>query len=128
MKSLNRVQLIGISPRDVEIKNNGNMRIANFTLATHRKKKDGEEVTSWHRCVAFDYLADYAAECIKKGSKVFVEGSLQYDEYIPKGSEEKREIAKIIVNYIAMTQKAEQKEEITQPYKKSYVMEEELPF
>jgi single-strand DNA-binding protein len=60
--------------------------VANIKVATSRKWKDkqsGEqkEVTEWHRVVFFNIgnykLAEIAAEYLKKGSKIYVEGRLQ---------------------------------------------------
>ena len=60
---------------------NGN-KVANLSLATSESWKDkstGErkEKTEWHRVVIFGSLADIAEKYLKKGSKVYVSGSLQ---------------------------------------------------
>ena len=56
--------------------------VANLTIATSETWKDkqtGEqkEKTEWHRVVMFGRLAEVAGEYLKKGSKVYIEGSLQ---------------------------------------------------
>lgn len=56
--------------------------ITNITIATSESWKDKQtgqqqEKTEWHRVVFFNRLAEIAGEYLKKGSKVYVEGSLQ---------------------------------------------------
>lgn len=56
--------------------------VANITLATSeswRDKATGEqkEKTEWHRVVLFGKLAEVAGEYLRKGSQVYIEGSLQ---------------------------------------------------
>lgn len=83
MASLNQVSLIGNLGKDPEVRTlqNGN-KVANFNVATTEKWKDkasGErkEKTEWHRIVIFGSLTDIADKYLNKGSKVFLQGSLQ---------------------------------------------------
>ena len=84
MSSLNKVALIGNLGNDPEIRsmNNGG-KVATLSIATTEKWKDkqsGEkrEKTEWHRVVIFgDGLVRVAENYLKKGSKVYLEGSLQ---------------------------------------------------
>lgn len=82
--SVNKCILVGNLGRDPEIRfTQSGQKIANFSLATSETWKDkssGErkEKTEWHRCVVFDErLADIVEKYVKKGSKVYLEGSLQ---------------------------------------------------
>ena len=82
--SVNKVILVGHLGKDPEIRNSqSGDRIANLTIATSeswRDKSSGErkEKTEWHRVVIFnDGLAKVAEQYLKKGSPVYVEGSLQ---------------------------------------------------
>ena len=82
--SLNKVTLIGNLGNDPEIRsmNNGG-KVATLSVATTESWKDkqsGEkrEKTEWHRVVIFgDGLVRVAESYLKKGSKVYIEGSLQ---------------------------------------------------
>lgn len=82
-KGINKVILIGNLGADPEIRympNGG--AIANISIATNESWKDkqtGElqEYTEWHRVSFFDKLAQIVAEYLKKGSKVYIEGSLR---------------------------------------------------
>ena len=82
--SVNKVILIGNLGRDPEIRfTQSGSKIANFSIATSESWKDkqtGErrEKTEWHRIVVFsEGLAGIAERYLKKGSKVYIEGSLQ---------------------------------------------------
>ena len=79
--SVNKVILVGNLGGDPELKytSNGNA-ICNFSLATtYVRKVDGEkeESTEWHRCVAFNRLAEICGEYLEKGKKAYIEGRLQ---------------------------------------------------
>lgn len=82
-RGINKVILIGNLGSDPEVRsmNNGNP-VATFSLATSESWKDkvsGEkqERTEWHRVACFNKLAEIVGEYVKKGSKLYVEGSLR---------------------------------------------------
>lgn len=82
-RGINKVILIGNLGKDPETRYApSGSAITNITLATSENWKDrqtGEqqERTEWHRVVFFNRLAEIAAEYLRKGSKVYVEGSLR---------------------------------------------------
>lgn len=97
MKSVNKVTLIGAVGRDPEIRYSASgMAIASFSLATSKKSKEKDEVTQWHNLVAFQKTAELVEKYVKKGSKLYIEGEIQYQEYEKEG--EKRFSTKIIIN------------------------------
>ena len=83
MAGVNKVIIVGNLGKDPEVRfmpNGG--AVANITVATSdtwKDKQSGEqkEKTEWHRVVMFGKLAEIAGEYLKKGSKVYLEGSLQ---------------------------------------------------
>jgi single-strand DNA-binding protein len=82
-RGVNKVILIGNVGVDPEVRYmpNGNA-VTNITLATTEGWKDkqtGErqERTEWHRIVFFNRLGEIAGEYVKKGTKLYVEGSLR---------------------------------------------------
>ena len=82
--SINKVILVGNVGQDPEIRTTQDGReIANFSLATSESWKDkatGEkkEKTEWHRVVVFSQgLVTVIKNYIKKGTKLYIEGSLQ---------------------------------------------------
>lgn len=82
-RGVNKALLIGNLGNDPEVRYtpNGNA-IANVVLATSsawRDKQTGElnERTEWHRIVFFNRLAEIVNEYLRKGSKIYIEGSLR---------------------------------------------------
>lgn len=91
MKGVNKVIILGNLGKDPEIRYTpSGEAIANLTVATSESWKDkqtGErkELTEWHRISAFGKLAQIMGEYLKKGSKVYVEGSLRTRSYDKDG-------------------------------------------
>lgn len=82
-RGINKVILIGNVGVDPEVRYmpNGNA-VATLSLATSETWKDkvtGEkqEKTEWHRVVCFNRLGEIVSEYIRKGSKLYIEGSLR---------------------------------------------------
>ncbi len=93
--SVNKVILIGNLGRDPEVRTTqSGTKVANLSLATSDSWKDrntGErkERTEWHRVVIFGNLADIAERYLKKGSKVYVSGSLQTRKWQDQSGQDK---------------------------------------
>lgn len=89
MSSLNQVNLIGNLGKDPETRTfDSGDKVANFSVAcTERWKKDGEqkEKTEWINVAVFGPLADICEKYLKKGSKVFLSGSIQTRKYEKDG-------------------------------------------
>tara|TARA_R100000808_G_scaffold24974_1_gene60054 strand:- start:1730 stop:2188 length:459 start_codon:yes stop_codon:yes gene_type:complete len=89
MKGLNKVLLIGNLGADPDIRyTQDNAPVANFTVATNEYSSKKEQITEWHKCVAFGRAGDknnlverYIKPYLKKGSSVYIEGSLQTTSY-----------------------------------------------
>ena len=81
--SVNKVILVGNLGRDPEIRTmQSGDKLAQFSLATSetwndRQSGERRERTEWHRVVIFGRLAEVAERYLRKGSKVYIEGSLQ---------------------------------------------------
>ena len=93
-RGINKVILVGNLGNDPDVKyTQGGMAITRISLATTsvRKDKDGnqQERTEWHRVVFFGKLGEIAGEYLRKGSSVYVEGSLRYDKYTGQDGVEK---------------------------------------
>jgi len=95
MGSVNKVILVGNLGRDPETRTfpSGD-QVCNVTLATTDKWKDkqsGEmrEATEWHRLVFNGRLAEIAAQYLRKGSQIYVEGQIRTRKYTDKDGVEK---------------------------------------
>lgn len=95
MSSINKVMIIGNLGRDPEIRSfpdgGAVCNIAVATTETWKDKQTGEkkEATEWHRVSFNGRLAEIAAEYLRKGSSVYVEGSLRTRKYTDKDGVEK---------------------------------------
>ena len=98
-----KVILIGYLGQDPEIRympSGG--AIANLTLTTSeswRDKQTGEmkEKTEWHRVCIFGKLAEIAGEYLRKGSQVYIEGSLQTRKWTDQNGQD-RYTTEVVVN------------------------------
>lgn len=87
-KSVNKVTLIGNLGADPEVRSTTNGgRVATLSLATSKVWKDAkgakQEKTSWHRIVCWNnpkgaQLADLMESYARKGSKLYIEGEIEY--------------------------------------------------
>jgi single-strand DNA-binding protein len=94
--SVNKVILVGNLGKDPEVRNTQDgSKIVNLTLATSetwndRASGERKERTEWHRIVIFnDRVADVAERYLKKGAKVYVEGSLQTRKWTDQSGQER---------------------------------------
>ena len=106
-KSVNKVILIGNLGKDPEVKyTQGGMAVAKFSLATNERfmDKDGQwqDRTEWHNIVAVQRLAEIVGEDLKKGGKVYIEGSLRTSSWDDKESGQKKYKTEIIANDLVL--------------------------
>lgn len=89
MASVNKVILVGNLGRDPEMRYlPSGEAVANLALATTDKYKDKSgqlvEATEWHRVAFFGRTAEVCGQYLKKGSPVYVEGSIRSRKYTDK--------------------------------------------
>ena len=107
-RGVNKVILVGNLGRDPEVRYMpSGQAIANVTIATTESWKDktsGEkqERTEWHRVTFYGRLAEIAGEYLRKGSQVYVEGSLRTDKYQDKQTGEDKYSTKIVASDMQM--------------------------
>ena len=88
-RSLNRVQIIGNLGADPELRTTTNgARVANLSVATSRRWNDRQgqpqEKTEWHKVNFWENLAEVCEKYLKRGDRVYVEGSIEYRQYEDK--------------------------------------------
>lgn len=106
-KSVNKVILLGNLGKDPELKYTpSGTPVAKFTLATNDrfKDKDGnwQDRTEWHNITAWARTAEIAGEYLKKGGKVYIEGSLRTHSWDDKQTGQKKYMTEIIVNDLVL--------------------------
>lgn len=105
MNSLNRVSLIGNLGHDPEVRSTQDGRqVASFSLATSEswkdKSGDKKERTEWHKVVVFnENLISAVKSYVKKGSKLYVEGSLHTRKWTDKDGNEKYSTEVVLQNF-----------------------------
>jgi single-strand DNA-binding protein len=86
-RSVNKVILVGNLGKDPELRSTPQGKsVCSFSIATSESYLDKvsnewKENTDWHNIVLWERLADSAARSLKKGSKVYIEGSLKHRSY-----------------------------------------------
>ena len=90
MSGVNKVILVGRLGRDPELKSfDSGKQVCEFSVATSRKDKDGNEHTEWHRVKVWGNSAEHCAKYLAKGREVYVEGELRTSKYTDKNGVEK---------------------------------------
>ncbi len=106
-RGINKVILIGNLGADPEVRympTGG--AVANVNLATTDNWKDkqtgqNQERTEWHRVVFFNRLAEIVGEYLRKGAKIYVEGSLRTRKWQDKNGQD-RYTTEIVGNELQM--------------------------
>lgn len=105
-RGINKVILVGNLGADPEVRySQGGAPVAKFRVATseswkNRETGSSEERTEWHSIVAFNRLAEIVGEYLRKGSKVYVEGSLRTSDWEVDG--QKRYRTEIVARELQM--------------------------
>lgn len=93
--SVNKVILVGNLGRDPEVRKMpsgdsvANLRIATSESWNDRQSGERKEKTEWHNVVIFGKLAEVAEKYLRKGSKIYVEGSLQTRKWQDQSGQDK---------------------------------------
>ncbi|HSN70211.1 MAG TPA: single-stranded DNA-binding protein [Steroidobacteraceae bacterium] len=94
-RGINKVILVGNLGADPEMrympsgKAVANIRIATSESWTDRQSGDKQERTEWHSVVLFDKLGEIAGEYLRKGSQVYIEGSLRTRKWQDKQGQDR---------------------------------------
>lgn len=108
-RSWNRVELIGNLTRDPELRYTpSGTAVATIGLATNRTfTSEGEkkEEVDFHKIIAWGKLAELCNQLMKKGSRVFVSGRLQYREWTGQDGNKRRDAEIVLEDMILLTAK-----------------------
>ncbi len=107
-RGINKVILVGNLGGDPEVRympNGG--AVASLSLATSESWTDKntgqrQERTEWHRVTLFNRLGEIAAEYCRKGSQVYIEGSIRTEKYQDKNTGEDRYSTKVIARELQL--------------------------
>ena len=103
-RGVNKVILIGTAGKDPEVRYmpNGNA-VTNISIATSESWKDKQtgqtqERAEWHNLVFFNRLGEIAGEYLRKGSKVYIEGSLRTDKWQDNEGKDRYKVNIVVSN------------------------------
>ncbi len=126
-KSVNSVTILGNVGKDPEIRSTGGgTAVASFSIATSYKAKDREEVTTWHNITAFGRTAEIVRDYVRKGSKLYVEGRLDNQQWEKDGQQHYKTV--IIVNELVLIDGSGKREEPRQENNEVEIDENSIPF
>lgn len=95
---MNKVQLVGRLGKDPELKEVGELKICEFSVATNEYTKKRGSYPEWHNVKLFGKTAENAAQWLKKGYFVAVSGSLSTSSWDDKETGKKMYRTEIIAN------------------------------
>lgn len=114
--SVNKVILIGNVGQDPEMKTTQNgftyvrMSLATSEYWTDKKTQEKKTETTWHNLKVYDKLAGVCMSYVKKGTKLYVEGSIRNSEYEKEG--QKMRYSEVVVRNIQLLDSREAQEPI----------------
>lgn len=132
-KGINKCIILGNLGKDPEMRYMpSGAAIANITIATsdsYKSKDTGELVTTteWHKVVFFNKLAEIVGEYLKKGSKVYIEGSIKTRKWKDEKSGRDRYATEIVGNELQMLdgKSSDKSKPIIIP---SHPLDDDIPF
>jgi len=112
---INKIILVGHTGADPDVRHTQDgAAVATFNIATTEvwKDKAGErqERTDWHRVVAWAALAELCSKYVRKGSKLYIEGSVHTRDY-----EDKEGVRRFVTEVKAQTVKLLDRRESSRP-------------
>jgi len=113
--SLNKCMIIGNLGRDPEMRYTpSGQAVTQFTVATNRNYRDQnqewQKETEWFRVVVWGQQAERAAENLKKGNKVYIEGRIQTRQWEDQTGQ-KRYTTELVANQVTSLERRDRGEE-----------------
>ncbi len=131
-RTLNKVMLIGNVGKDPEIKYTpSGIPVTSFRLATSDNWKDREgthqEQTDWHTVVAWRGLAEVISRLVKKGAKIYIEGSLHSRTFEDKSGIRKH-VTEVLADNMLLLDNRVRRDEESDEYSSSYNGDEPIDY
>lgn len=128
---MNNVSLTGRITKDPELRHTpSGYAVVMFTIAVDRKYKNanGEKITDFIPCVAWNNQAEFISNYVKKGNLLEVTGLIQSRTYQTQSGENRTVIEVVIDSVSNLTPKP--KEETTPQFEPQYknILDDDLPF
>jgi single-strand DNA-binding protein len=117
---MNKVQILGTITRDIELKHTqGGVAIANFGIAYNEsyKQADGskKEVAHFFDCTAFGRTAEIVNEFFHRGSRILIDGSLDYQSWVANDGSKKSKVGIKVLGFDFIDRKVQGQEAVAAP-------------
>jgi len=90
MRTYNRAVVLGHAGNDPVLRRTKTGKaVTNLSVATNLKRRDGPEQTTWHRVVFWDGLAEIVCNNARKGSPLYVEGSMSSSRWTDRDGKDR---------------------------------------
>ena len=131
--SVNKVILVGNLGQDPESRfTPQGTAVTNLSVATNEtwKNQNGEsqDKTEWHRIVMYGKMAETAAEYMKKGQMVYVEGRLETNEWEDQNQVKRKTTQVRCDNFTMLGRRQMQSQEIASDNQSSMDSDDDIPF
>ena len=135
-RGLNKAMIIGNVGQDPEVRYTANdSAVVTLSIATSESWKDKQsgdqqERVEWHRVVIFGKLADIAGKYVKKGTKLYIEGSIRTRKWTDNQGQD-RYTTEIVANEMQMLDSrgdAESAPQRSAEPQKTESVEDDIPF
>jgi single-strand DNA-binding protein len=104
--SVNKAILVGNLGKDPELRYTpSGTAVCTFSIATTERRKDKDDVTTWHNIVTWASLAEICGKYLTKGKQVYIEGRIQNRSYDAKDGT-KKYISEVVANEMQMLSRA----------------------
>lgn len=128
---MNKAILVGNLGRDPELKEVGSkLKVCNFTLAT-TESVNGVKKTEWHNIVAWNRAAEVLAQYLQKGSKVYIEGRIQRQDWTPDDGIKRSRTDIVVERFEFLSRSEGQGQTSSQPEKfgeQQWSKDDDIPF
>ena len=131
--SVNKVILVGNLGQDPESRfTPQGTAVTNLSVATNEtwKNQNGEsqDKTEWHRIVMYGKMAETAAEYMKKGQMVYVEGRLETNEWEDQNQVKRKTTQVRCDNFTMLGRRQMQSQETESDNQSSMSSDDDIPF
>lgn len=107
---MQRYEMIGRIGQELELKiTQSNKKVIEFSMAD-TEKRNGEDITTWVSCVAWENKAETLSKYVKKGDMLFIEGKLRNQKYKAKDGSDRMRTFILVENFMLLPNKAKEDE------------------
>lgn len=121
---MQRFEIIGRIGKELELRvTNSNKKVVEFSIAD-TEKINGEDITTWMNCIAWEGKAETLCKYVKKGDMIYLEGKIRNQKYTSKEGQERTKTFLLINNFTLLPNAREKQE--NEPIQDNWTREPDL--